>query len=855
MKAHFRKYFNIHLSRHYLAAAALLSSLPGAQAATPSELDSFAENIESSFEGRCTGFGYAIFDNGNYVRGGGNGFRYKSDHPLTQLPFDQNTQKDCHSMSKTITAAAMIRALQIRGIGLDARIYDYFPEEFQNITPGISTKLITFQQLLSHQSGFGDSAKTWSELRNELQSGPDYALGSDTVYSNWNYGMCRLLIPYVLYTNEMREIEGTVTSSQLSAGCADLYINFTRDWILKPAGAHATRTRPPQNPQSVNFSYLYSWNDHDAEGIMPDRRLNIGSGGWAMSAKEYGKFLSALYNGEILNNTVKVGNAWENTIDYMKANNLGMWTIRGSSNEIYYQHTGANSYSGNSGTYGGQSVWMHYPTTNLCAVVQINCNANEITAAGVPRHVAIQEDHDEVFTTPAPSESAYMMNIFCSRIADGTIISRGLSNSGNPGERNFDTQAETNRTLTRFFETSQQTFMLRYNPDNGQSRGTLSVQKVNPDGTLGSVTYSSENWTMDWSHLEVFHKNNGADTYLLCYRKSDGRFRTYLIESQGIVVGPAITDETATANFDIVKVVHLDGSDHLFRHNSTSGHTHVRQLDDDGTWGPTVYDKIWNSGYLSFNFYTTGTGDTFILRYNWNTGDANILEFDSTVNGLDNTSIVLDSQWSLNWRIMRFFETPDGTFNFRYNPQNGWVRIQEVRANGTLGSIVMTSDNQWLRERSADGAFRPATKGWDTVEFYFGKNIVHEPIPPRAVASPPSAQTGNDESSFDSLPPSFPRPIVLQAVKPVTTFTRGEVQLHWVGSQDVLYFIEKSSDLVHWTPDGLLGGGEEPMQWSRSLPEEDPAIAGQDLARCFYRVRTFERAPDEPAEEQPGDND
>lgn len=133
----------------------------------------------------------------------------------------------------------------------------------------------------------------------------------------------------------MRDIEKTVTASQLSAGCADLYIDFTRDWILKPAGAFATRTRAPQNPKSVNFAYLYNWNDHSTQGLMPDRRLNIGSGGWAMSAKEYGKFLSALFDEELLSANIKVGNSWFNTIDYMKANNLGMFPAWGSTNEDY----------------------------------------------------------------------------------------------------------------------------------------------------------------------------------------------------------------------------------------------------------------------------------------------------------------------------------------------------------------------------------------------------------------------------------------------------------------------------------------------------------------------------------------
>ena len=70
----------------------------------------------------------------------------------------------------------MIKALQIRGIDLTARIYDYFPKRLQNDTPngmsnGIANAMIkgiTFEQMLAHKSGFAQSAKTWKELSDEL---------------------------------------------------------------------------------------------------------------------------------------------------------------------------------------------------------------------------------------------------------------------------------------------------------------------------------------------------------------------------------------------------------------------------------------------------------------------------------------------------------------------------------------------------------------------------------------------------------------------------------------------------------------------------------------------------------------
>lgn len=93
-----------HGRRLFLAASAVLATqFPSNALANESQkLDAFAAKIEHAMQNRCVGFGYAIYKNGSYVRGGGGGAREKVDSIYGDHPFNQNTQKDCHSMSKTI---------------------------------------------------------------------------------------------------------------------------------------------------------------------------------------------------------------------------------------------------------------------------------------------------------------------------------------------------------------------------------------------------------------------------------------------------------------------------------------------------------------------------------------------------------------------------------------------------------------------------------------------------------------------------------------------------------------------------------------------------------------------------------
>ncbi len=57
------------------------------------KLDAFAARIETGLQGRCTGFGYAIFKDQQFVRGGGGGAREKIEGPYGDHPFDLTSDR------------------------------------------------------------------------------------------------------------------------------------------------------------------------------------------------------------------------------------------------------------------------------------------------------------------------------------------------------------------------------------------------------------------------------------------------------------------------------------------------------------------------------------------------------------------------------------------------------------------------------------------------------------------------------------------------------------------------------------------------------------------------------------------
>jgi CubicO group peptidase (beta-lactamase class C family) len=798
-------------------------------------LDEMATAIEHDLAGRCVGFGYAIFQNGNFARGGGGGSAKLGD-PENQfdfgIPFDEDTVKDAHSMSKTITAVALVLALEANpSVDLGSAIFPFLPADLQNVVPAASAvRNITFQNLLAHRSGFSASSSfSWAQIRTQLQGGLPNPIGQYE-YANWNYAVCRLLIPYIVNQNFYRSLEQNLSGqpdggvAQIDQATSNFYINWVRNQVFEPAGITATIHPRPVASTLDNFAWYYDASDRAVPAqIMPDRRLTVGSGGWALSAKDFARFIAALFRGEILT---------AGQLQDLQDNDLGMFDRTGiNGSDVYFSHNGATSSA-----VGGRSTWMYFPN-DIAVAVQVNSLNNQYSAIGLDLSRTVQEAWENAFGSVPARSVNYQRHLFFSRGEDGWITSIGVRDSGTLGARNFDydffkNDAPAGFDQHVFFGVGSQAFLLRYNSRNFIGQGSATMHRINADGTLGAEVFASENWLADWDHLRIFTTFNG--TFLLLHNADSGRVRTVPISAQGNVLS-AVSDLDLTSGFDVGEIITLNGQHQFIRYNSTSGEIVARSLGADGAVGGIVYSSTWSAGFPDWEIYEAG-GNDFIFRYNRNDGAARI----HRVNGsLADTTSVLDQTWSAGWSVLRFFEIGSQTFFVRYNAATGAARMQEIDSDGTPGDVVFQST--WLMPKTSTGVFDPARGGWSDLQVYDATPGFSGPV--QDLANYPFQATielGSLVQGTLELPDVSEAVLVLP--RPSVRQIRGEVALSWTSSPKALYILEETLDFQRWIVRGTYPGDGLDLS---TMVERDPA-SGAMPDSIFFRLHTIEAIPPLP---------
>lgn len=100
------------------------------------------------------------------------------------------------SCSKLVTAIAMTKLLDERGISFEAKIIDYLPKYWKK-GPGVDK--VTFANLLTHRSGFhfgqNESPSDYEFMKQQVAIGTTHVGTYD--YQNMNFGLCRILLSTV----------------------------------------------------------------------------------------------------------------------------------------------------------------------------------------------------------------------------------------------------------------------------------------------------------------------------------------------------------------------------------------------------------------------------------------------------------------------------------------------------------------------------------------------------------------------------------------------------------------------------------------------------------------------------------
>lgn len=171
-------------------------------------------------------------------------------NPSSDLPWGEGVSMHIASCSKTITAMALTKLLNERGIPATSSIAAQLPPYWY--APA-SVDAITYADLMTHKSGLdpNDSTsgpETYLAAREFVEAGPDLSfVGVNQQYRNINFILCRIVLATLLgYVPPMEDIGPVPFADEMwDLFTAAGYGTYVTTEILMPSGVKdAVMTRP-----------------------------------------------------------------------------------------------------------------------------------------------------------------------------------------------------------------------------------------------------------------------------------------------------------------------------------------------------------------------------------------------------------------------------------------------------------------------------------------------------------------------------------------------------------------------------------------------------------------------------------
>jgi CubicO group peptidase (beta-lactamase class C family) len=251
-------------------------------------LDIFAGKLDSMLSINSIKHGFVIYHALYQTSRVGGLKRTAADPPQTN--FSLTDRFNPASVTKVITATAVLKILNNKKYSLDTTIADFLPSAW-TIAPSI--RKITFRSILLHRSGIVDSltpSDTYAGLKQYFQTGIHDTDFGKWLYSNYAFDLCRILIPYL---NGYHDVPG----SNIDADTYALFEKYMQDSLFTPLNIMNVSYQPAISGQTL--FYLYppgTSNGTDFRNTSP----GPGSAGVQLSVNELGTFLFNLINSTIL---------------------------------------------------------------------------------------------------------------------------------------------------------------------------------------------------------------------------------------------------------------------------------------------------------------------------------------------------------------------------------------------------------------------------------------------------------------------------------------------------------------------------------------------------------------------------
>lgn len=238
----------------------------------------FGEDLHQALSGNVQGYAMRMRRNGqtiytlqwNWARRPGDG----------QRGWNPDRRMNIASVSKFITAVAMVDLLEQRNIDPDTSIAQWLPAYW---TLGANVDDITFEMLMTHSSGLANSGSTdFATMRQLVAGGVTPNLPTTFTYENTNFALQRILIATLGgYVSRNLNLGSTgVNDAIWNAATTAAYRAYVDKNVFGPAGVKNARfDKTADTALAYAFNGGGGWDSGDLS-------WRAGSGGWHLSVDE-----------------------------------------------------------------------------------------------------------------------------------------------------------------------------------------------------------------------------------------------------------------------------------------------------------------------------------------------------------------------------------------------------------------------------------------------------------------------------------------------------------------------------------------------------------------------------------------
>ena len=278
--------------------------LPRKSNAKVFNLEKFSKNIQSRIGGNSPqqspeGYSFIVTMDGKIADSFSFGNAY-TNVAAGRIAWNTKQEINVASVTKTLTAVAVLQLLKKHDLK-DGSLISRWIRGYVKAHDQI--KNLEFYQLLTHSSGITASATDYASLRQVMRSKLADPEKTPRQYSNVNFAMFRIIIPYLIDSNVVKIKEAQFLprdTTGFEKWLSATYINYMQQNVFTPAGLGTVNCTP-----SANTAMAYS----EPRGIGQYSESNgdwtetCAGGGFYMSVLEMSKWIVYLtYTNTLLDN-------------------------------------------------------------------------------------------------------------------------------------------------------------------------------------------------------------------------------------------------------------------------------------------------------------------------------------------------------------------------------------------------------------------------------------------------------------------------------------------------------------------------------------------------------------------------